>query len=64
MQLPVSDLDKFGVMNESEISMRLGLPGIAKISETIALERGITYRTSYQSKVSFGCVFQQASLMM
>ena len=51
MQLPVSDLDKFGVMNESEISMRLGLPGIAKISETIALEREL--RIAHHTKVKY-----------
>ena len=34
-----SDLDKYGVVNESELSMRLGLPGVPKISEAISLER-------------------------
>lgn len=35
------DLSEGGVMNESEVSSRLGLPGIPKEAETIMLERDI-----------------------
>ena len=41
-QLPVdASLARDGVMNESEIAMRLGLPGIPKQAEIIMLERDI-----------------------
>ncbi len=41
-QLPVDpSLARDGVMNESEIAMRLGLPGIPKQAEIIMLERDI-----------------------
>lgn len=43
-----SDLDKYGVVNESELSMRLGLPGVPKISEAISLERELMI-TKYAS---------------
>ncbi len=61
MQLPVSDLDKYGVMNESEISMRLGLPGITKISETIALERELRIAQHTAVKYHSMCISTRES---
>jgi dihydroorotase len=56
-----SDLDKYGVVNESELSMRLGLPGVPKISEAIALERELMIAEYAANKYHSICISTRES---
>jgi dihydroorotase len=62
IQQPISDLDKGGVMNESEMSMRLGLPGMINIAETIALERELRIAEHTETKYHAMCISTKESL--
>lgn len=56
-----SDLDKYGVVNESELSMRLGLPGVPKISEAISLERELMIAEYAANKYHSICISTRES---
>jgi len=56
-----SDLDKYGVVNESELSMRLGLPGVPKISEAISLERELMIAKYASNKYHSICISTKES---
>ena len=62
IQVPISDLDQGGVMNESEMSMRLGLPGMISIAETIALERELRIAKHTGTKYHSMCISTKESL--
>lgn len=65
IQVPVQEsLSKGGLMNESEVSVKLGMPAMPAMSESLIIHRDLELLRYTQSKVHFSGVSTAASLAL